>query len=553
MSYYADPSVYRGGSAESWSMNITNNSTCTNGSSEHYMSRLGEETTSLHQYGNTWTPQNGYSYTPNPLSNYPAQSDVQVAPSSLAALKSAYSQPMSGTSSQISYPKGLTPQKPPEELVKNGPVEMKHSAITELIQNSDRNASGDYGQFTNLTVPAYPQAYNYPTSAGYPLNYNYPNYSYPTSTERWPQENLAAGRSESWLQPSDPSFYGRTSQLAALAGHSGAHDLNRSEYGARSNGHVDPWRRGVSNDTQPIRISETLSSWTQYPNKTSASSLSKAANSTETKSKAPAASATKFGHFSKNTSNSKGQSGANYGGNRNENGNSSGSKFGNQWRKTQSSNNSSKSSLGSSNSFSLTPPDFDKLELPPAKKDFYSENDHLNDRDSDEIDDYLDDHNISLKGRYQPRPCITFKDLDLPSEISTALRNKNYEKPTPIQAQTWPIALSGDDMVGLAQTGSGKTCAFVIPGLVHILNNKEMPKEPNNPLMLVLCPTRELSQQVAQVTEEFASSMGINVVCVYGGTPRSEQSALLKNKRPEILVATPGRLLDFMESKEVSF
>ena len=201
---------------------------------------------------------------------------------------------------------------------------------------------------------------------------------------------------------------------------------------------------------------------------------------------------------------------------------------------------------------SLTPPNFEELELPPVKKDFYSENDHLADRDDDEIDDYLDEHQVTLTGRFQPRPCMSFHDINLPEQILSIIKSKNFDKPTPIQAQSWPIALSGDDMVGLAQTGSGKTCAFVIPGLVHIINNKETPRDKICPIMLVLCPTRELSQQVSLVAEEFAAPLGFNTVCVYGGAPRHEQSQKLTDKQPEILVATPGRLIDFMESKQVT-
>ena len=346
--------------------------------------------------------------------------------------------------------------------------------------------------------------------------------------------------SESWLGPS----YGSQETTSQVP------PPSQNYHGFAANGYEDSWFNAPRQESRatwghatnsvyprPPPPIVTNNSYSAYPSAGSGFTPQSTRFDTAKKSSP---------NYSRNTSGNRGFSHGNKRGQSN-----SGRGFGNNWRQTPSSSNSEKSSLTGANNAALTPPDFEKLELPDVKKDFYSENDHLADRDSDEIDDFLDDFNISLSGRYQPRPCMSFEDIDLPEEIQNVIRNKNYEKPTPIQAQTWPIALSGDNMVGIAQTGSGKTCAFVIPGLVHILNNKEIPREPGCPLMLALCPTRELAQQVAQVTEEFASAVGLNTVCVYGGVPRNEQAFDLERKNPEILVATPGRLIDFMETKQV--
>merc|ERR1719229_710288 len=98
----------------------------------------------------------------------------------------------------------------------------------------------------------------------------------------------------------------------------------------------------------------------------------------------------------------------------------------------------------------------------------------------------------------------------------SAIRRNNWSAPPPIQAQGWPIALSGHDMVGIAQTGSGKTLAYILPAIVHI-NHQDYLRSGDGPIALVLAPTRELAQQISEVTQEFGSSSKLRHTCVYGG------------------------------------
>lgn len=101
-------------------------------------------------------------------------------------------------------------------------------------------------------------------------------------------------------------------------------------------------------------------------------------------------------------------------------------------------------------------------------------------------------------------------------------RKQGFADPTSIQAQGWPIALSGRDMVGIAQTGSGKTLAYVLPSVVHI-NNQQPLVRGDGPIALVLAPTRELAQQIQQVANDFGTTSFIRNTCIFGGAPKGPQ------------------------------
>merc|ERR1719219_2840894 len=125
------------------------------------------------------------------------------------------------------------------------------------------------------------------------------------------------------------------------------------------------------------------------------------------------------------------------------------------------------------------------------------------------------------------------------------ISRKQFTEPTPIQAQGWPIALSGHNMVGIAMTGSGKTLAYLLPGIIHI-NHQPYLERGDGPIVLVLAPTRELAQQIQEVAIEFGKSSKIRNTCVFGGAPKGPQMRDLENGC-EIVIATPGRLIDFLE------
>ncbi|KAG0431367.1 hypothetical protein HPB47_021857, partial [Ixodes persulcatus] len=130
------------------------------------------------------------------------------------------------------------------------------------------------------------------------------------------------------------------------------------------------------------------------------------------------------------------------------------------------------------------------------------------------------------------------------------IETQNYTTPTAIQSQGWPIALSGRDMVGIAQTGSGKTLAYILPAIVHITHQPYLQRG-DGPMALVLAPTRELAQQIQQVAADFGKASRIRNTCVFGGAPKGSQLRDLE-RGVEICIATPGRLIDFLEAGKVN-
>jgi len=156
-------------------------------------------------------------------------------------------------------------------------------------------------------------------------------------------------------------------------------------------------------------------------------------------------------------------------------------------------------------------------------------------------------HSITVKGKGCPNPVLSFEHTSFPKEINDAL-TKHYEAPTPIQSQGWPAALSGRDMVGSSQTGSGKTLGFILPALVHIKAQLEVQphKWSDGPIALVLAPTRELALQIISESAEYVRRMGLKCAAAYGGVFRQQQQQQLR-QGAHLLVATPGRLIDFLQ------
>ncbi|WP_339719426.1 DEAD/DEAH box helicase [uncultured Paraglaciecola sp.] len=136
---------------------------------------------------------------------------------------------------------------------------------------------------------------------------------------------------------------------------------------------------------------------------------------------------------------------------------------------------------------------------------------------------------------------ITFRDLNLPEELLQALEKVGYEKPTPIQAQCIPLIIDGHDLLGTAQTGTGKTAAFALPMLANI------DPDDKNTQLLVLAPTRELAIQVAEAFQVYASfSKKINVLPIYGGSSYDNQIRQLR-RGTQVVVGTPGRVIDHIK------
>ena len=136
-----------------------------------------------------------------------------------------------------------------------------------------------------------------------------------------------------------------------------------------------------------------------------------------------------------------------------------------------------------------------------------------------------------------------FSDFGLSNEIEKAISNMGFEEPSPIQAQAIPIALTGKDLIGQAQTGTGKTTAFGIP-LLEKMDAREGIQG------LVVCPTRELAVQVGEELNRIGQVKGIRTLPIYGGQDIGRQIRALKN-RPQVIAATPGRLIDHIERKTI--
>lgn len=130
--------------------------------------------------------------------------------------------------------------------------------------------------------------------------------------------------------------------------------------------------------------------------------------------------------------------------------------------------------------------------------------------------------------------------------VMNEVKAQGFSAPTAIQSQGWPMALSGRDVVGIAETGSGKTLTYCLPAIVHI-NAQPLLAPGDGPIVLVLAPTRELAVQIQQEVAKFGKSSRIRNTCVYGGVPKGPQTRDLA-RGVEVLIATPGRLIDMLES-----
>jgi hypothetical protein len=159
---------------------------------------------------------------------------------------------------------------------------------------------------------------------------------------------------------------------------------------------------------------------------------------------------------------------------------------------------------------------------------------------------YWAEHEIAVSGDGVSsfRPCLKFADAGFDAQVVRA--TATFDAPTPIQATCWPIALAGRDVIGIAETGSGKTLGFFLPALMHIRRDPSPPGR--RPIrVLVLSPTRELAMQTESLIRSAGSHCAIEALCVYGGVPKGPQKKALQSGI-DVVVATPGRLLDLYQN-----
>jgi len=180
-------------------------------------------------------------------------------------------------------------------------------------------------------------------------------------------------------------------------------------------------------------------------------------------------------------------------------------------------------------------------------KDFYQEigDDRAKSRSKEEIDQQRAESGIEIvEGDSDecPVPGLfnSFDEVHWPSELQHSLVEE-FEAPTPIQRQIWPLALQGRDVVGIAETGSGKTVSYVLPMIIHICQQEEL-EAGDGPVGLVLAPTRELAKQIERVCQKYGSQKRLASATIVGGMKASEHKELLQ-ARNDIIVATPGRFL----------
>ena len=164
---------------------------------------------------------------------------------------------------------------------------------------------------------------------------------------------------------------------------------------------------------------------------------------------------------------------------------------------------------------------------------------------------FKEDFSIVTKGGNIPSGIRNWKEVKLQPELFKVITDIGYKEPTPIQRQAIPIGLQNRDIIGVAETGSGKTAAFLIPLLVWIMSLPKMERAEDvdqGPYAIILAPTRELAQQIEEESVKFGKPLGIKTVSVIGGLSREEQGFKLR-LGCEIVIGTPGRLLDVLENR----
>lgn len=189
---------------------------------------------------------------------------------------------------------------------------------------------------------------------------------------------------------------------------------------------------------------------------------------------------------------------------------------------------------------------WDMNSLQKFEKSFYKETPSVAQRSQSDIDAFRAEKQMRVLGNNVPKPVLSFDEAGFPSYVMNEVKAQGFTAPTAIQSQGWPMALSGRDVVGIAETGSGKTLTYCLPAIVHI-NAQPLLAPSDGPIVLVLAPTRELAVQIQQEVAKFGKSSRIRNTCVYGGVPKGPQIRDL-SKGVEVLIATPGRLIDMLET-----
>ncbi|KAG6454860.1 hypothetical protein O3G_MSEX008919 [Manduca sexta] len=196
----------------------------------------------------------------------------------------------------------------------------------------------------------------------------------------------------------------------------------------------------------------------------------------------------------------------------------------------------------------LPPIDHSQIQYEPFEKNFYTPHEEIEKLTPQQVEELKKNLGVKITGPDPPKPVSSFAHLGFDEQLMKAIRRSEYTQPTPVQAAGVPAALSGRDLIGIARTGSGKTCAFLWPLLIHIMDQKELAPG-DGPIGLILAPTRELAQQIYMEAKRFGKVYNIRCVCCYGGGSKWEQCKALEGGGAEIIVGTPGRVIDLIKCK----
>ncbi|CAD6188235.1 unnamed protein product [Caenorhabditis auriculariae] len=196
--------------------------------------------------------------------------------------------------------------------------------------------------------------------------------------------------------------------------------------------------------------------------------------------------------------------------------------------------------------------DHSQIDYAPFPKNFYVEHEDIARLHLMDVIKLREKLSLRVGGLNPPKPVCSFAHFSFDKALLEAIRKSEFEHPTPIQSLAIPAALSGRDVLGIAKTGSGKTAAYLWPAIVHIMHQSDL-KEDEGPIALIVVPTRELAIQVYTEAKRFCKVYNINVVCAYGGGSKWEQANELKNEGAELVICTPGRIIDLVKMEATNF
>ncbi|KAG7667857.1 hypothetical protein Ndes2526B_g01740 [Nannochloris sp. 'desiccata'] len=191
-----------------------------------------------------------------------------------------------------------------------------------------------------------------------------------------------------------------------------------------------------------------------------------------------------------------------------------------------------------------------EIEYEEFNKEFYDPVPELKALTAVEVTERQQAAGIRVVGYNACAPIEGFSQCKFDTTLLKVIEKAGYVVPTPIQAQALPVILSGRDVVGVAKTGSGKTAAFVLPMLVHIMDQRELTRG-EGPIALIAAPTRELAEQIHRETRKFSRPFKLNVCAAFGGLAKHQQIKEMK-QGVEVAVCTPGRMIDLIKAKACS-